>query len=188
MAGDVAGEGASDDHGGSEAELVAFLADSGDGDSLGAQLAVDARGHLRRLGLVGHGLNGTGRVHTRASNDLPGRTHLSTLGRTHLAGVISSYRTHSRPGLATKPGVRHTSPITEESALNIVDVAPARARICRDTSCQHATSHPSLCECPCGGASHGSAQVASFPATIRRNDMVGGFSRSMLAAIDDTEF
>lgn len=69
-------------------------------------------------------------------------------------------------------------------------LAPAQnlgALPCRDASCQHATSHPTLCTCPCGGASHGSAQMASFPATIRRTDMVGGFSRSMLSAITDDE-
>lgn len=60
--------------------------------------------------------------------------------------------------------------------------------VCRDASCQHALSSVASCECPCRGASHGSAVKAYFPSTAKRTDMVGGFTRSMLAATSEGEW
>lgn len=109
---DVVGEGFADDDGGSEAEGVAFLADARDGDSLGAQLAVDPRGHLRRLGLVGHVDQGMSHVHTGATGDLLGRTHRARLGRTHQPSLNC---TNPRSAWTAFAGVRR-SRLTEKDA------------------------------------------------------------------------
>jgi hypothetical protein len=60
--------------------------------------------------------------------------------------------------------------------------------VCTNAACTHALSHPICCECPCGGAGHGLAWVALLREKRERADMVGGFTSSMLTAINDEEF
>jgi hypothetical protein len=75
-----------------EPELVALLADAGDGDAVGPELGVDSRGHLRGFRLVGHGVRLGGNCTPGQGPGLLGTTHPSTLGPTHLPYLISANR------------------------------------------------------------------------------------------------
>lgn len=62
--------------------------------------------------------------------------------------------------------------------------------ICRDAACQHAVSHVSLCECPCGGSGHGSVHApgrARSEAVLATRYVQPGFTAAMLAAVGDED-
>lgn len=77
-------------------------------------------------------------------------------------------------------------------ALFTAEIARRETTACTDASCGAATSHVQECECSCEGSGHGRDHRASrerFAAIqARRTDYVQpGFTRSMLAVIDDDD-
>lgn len=86
----VVPERLADDDGQAEPELVSLLADAGDGDAVGAELSVDARGHLRGLRLVRHGAKVRRELYTWARTRVARTYTPEYAGTTHLPHLISA--------------------------------------------------------------------------------------------------
>ncbi len=109
---DVAGEASADYGRDASTERVAFAADSGDGDGLRPQLALDAHVHLRGFRLVSHGAQPMSPRSTTATHELLSDLQVCRLARSHIRYLIC---TNPRSNCQGTAGARDTH-LTEKDA------------------------------------------------------------------------